>query len=1246
MRKKSNDFILKIGLANDATVRSWSQGEISKSETLNYKTEKPVIGGLFCEKIFGPVKDFECSCGRYKSIRFKGKICEVCGVLVTQAIERRWKMGHIELEDPIVHIWYLKSIPTIIPTFLNLPQQHVEKITYYQAYTIVDNNNDSEIKIGDIIELNINRNEVAESKLKTSTFKIIEILLQKSLQLFETNSVNYEEVQDMLFQINKGEDSVFFIEEFIYFINEETPFQLETGGRAIEILLKKINIRKEIDEINKKLDIKRSVIDLHSKSVKRLKLLNNFLKTGQKPEWMVTKTIPVLPPELRPIVHLDGGRFAISGINKLYAQLIMRKNRLIKHQDKYSPMFMTNQLRNLIQEAADELFDKSLTNKMRKKKPTKQDKMVKSIAENLKGKTGRFRQNLLGKRVDYSGGSVIVGGPELKLKQCGIPREIAIILFKTMIIGKLLKKETTINKKQAEKIIFERKPIVWEILEDLVKGYPIILNRAPTLHRLGIQGFYIKLIRGNVIKLHPLVTTAFNADFDGDRMPVHLPLTEETKQEVKDILLSTNNILNPRNGQIIIMPSQDVVLGIYYLTYEKKDELGNGIFFANTKLAKLAYENKKLSLNAPIFIPLNVLGKEKYKDSNKFIITTVGKIIFNEIFPSEFKYINSKNWEEELKTFDFNENIKQILAKHTESLALTKAALSEIINDCFNVFGNLKIIEILDDMKDLGFKYSTKSGITISIFDFQYQKTTKKLIFDEVENKLEKVKKSKELGMFTNKEIRSKKIELWTKVKEEVESQLSKYFEEGDLRTSIYSMVNSGARGSISNITQLVGMRGLMVNTSGMIIDTPIKSSFFEGLNVLEYFISTYGARKGMVDTAMKTADSGYLTRRLVDITHDFYIVSDDCGTTKNFEIRDIVSKQDTIIESLETRIFGRFSAENIYDLNNEIIVKKNEIIDYKIAKEIVKNNIKSVKIRSIITCLMIRGTCKLCYGLDLAKNKIIELREAVGVLAAQSIGEPATQLTMRTFHAGGVADVADITQGLPRIIEIFDAVSPKNKSLLSISIGKVKKIELNNDYSYNITIKTSENDEKNMVYTTKKNSIVSVKIGDDIEIGTQLTFGSINLKELLEITSNSKKIFEYIIGEVQEIYYLQGIDLSDKYIEIIVKKMLSRSRVVKTGDSQFIRGEELDNYIITKENNKLKELGKKLIEFKTIISGTKSLATKTHSFLSAASFQETTKVLIQSVIENRTDELYGLKENIIVGNLLPIGSTYRKAKN
>lgn len=1245
MRKPYDKFFLRIGLANDEIIRSWSSGEVLKAETINYKTGKPVFGGFFCQKIFGPVKDYECACGHYKRIKNKGKICERCNVEVTESIVRRQRLGHIELEEPIVHIWFFKSIPSRLSMILEKDLNTLESIIYYRAYVVVENNNQTDIPIGSVID--VKNYKISNLHDKKNTFTILHNIFKYIISKNDPQSYAYTEAKNYLNNLDRGEESIFFIEESLDFINKNSDIQLETGGLAIEKLLLHINLPKEVERLKMMVNNEHLHNNLTiEKASKRLTILNNFVKSNQKLEWLVTRTIPVLPPEMRPIVQLDGGRFATAGINRFYNELLIRKIRLQKYKEKNAPNFMLNELRLSIQETVDLLFDKDLVERTRKL--NSQYQAIKSLSNNLKGKTGRFRQNLLGKRVDYSAGSVIVGGPDLKLDECGLPRDIAIVLFHPFIIAKLLEKQKAINKKIAEKMIFNRDPEVWKELDEIIQNYPLILNRAPTLHRLGIQGFYPKLVRGKAIQLHPLVTTAFNADFDGDRMPVHLPLTENAKQEVRDLLLSTKNILNPRSGNLITMPSQDMILGIYYLTSENSNQNGEGMIFDDFEKAHLAFQNHKIALNARIFISVKALQKNYFSsdETEKYILTTIGKLIFNRIFPKDFIYLNRFNWNESSPLFNLNHNLKQQLKTQPIEIAYTKKQLSKIINDCLDSYPSDVIIKLLDGIKNLGFKFSTMSGITISAFDLFYD-TNKSEIFEATDGKIQKIRDLFAIGGMTAKEKRQFKINAWLKAKNHVEKKLQHFFQIGEVNNSLLSMVNSGARGSISNFTQLVGMRGLMINTKGETIDTPIKSSLIEGLSELEFFISTYGARKGMVDTALKTADSGYLTRRLVDATHDLYTTETDCKTEKFYEvsaINDYQTGTETI--SLRSRIYGRFAASDYSTPTGEIIVKKNDLITHQISKAIVKAGHLKVKIRSILTCEVVRGVCCVCYGLNLARNVVIKNGEAVGVLASQSIGEPATQLTMRTFHTGGVADVSDITQGLPRIIELFDVVEPKRnrKAIISRVHGMVRNISFNDKTNlHEITVSVAGS-KRIVVYEARSELTILVEKLDQIKPGQALTDGVIDLKALLALTHDQTLIANYIIQEVQNVYQVQGIDLSDKYIEIVIRKLLSRAIITDAGDSNFIRNQEMDVHILKTENQRLLAENKQLIKFEVIICGLKTISSKATSFLSAASFQETTKVLIQSAIENRTDKLYGLKENVIVGNLIPVGSGYEKA--
>ena len=1156
---------IRIGLASPEKIREWSRGEVKKPETINYRTLKPEKDGLFCERIFGPSKDWECHCGKYKKTRYKGVICDRCGVEVTKSSVRRERMGSIELAAPVAHIWYFKGIPTRMGLVLDLTPKNLEKVLYFASYIVLDP--------GENTDLNYKQ-----------------VLSEKE----------YREKLDEYGQ----------------------TFRVGMGAEAIKELLQAIDLDKTQEEL--KTELEKATGQKRAKLIKRLEVIEAFRSSGNKPEWMILDVIPVIPPDLRPMVQLDGGRFATSDLNDLYRRIINRNNRLQRLLDLGAPEIIVRNEKRMLQEAVDALIDNG-----RRGRPVTGpgNRALKSLSDMLKGKQGRFRQNLLGKRVDYSGRSVIVVGPELKIYQCGLPKEMAIELFKPFVMKELVANGTAHNIKSAKKMVEKLQPEVWDVLEDVIKEHPVMLNRAPTLHRLGIQAFEPILVEGKAIKLHPLVCTAYNADFDGDQMAVHLPLSVEAQAECRFLLLSPNNLLKPSDGAPVAVPSQDMVLGIYYLTQEREGTKGEGKVFKNINEAILAYENKELALHAKIKVRRTVLNA-KGKEVTGIIDTTLGRMIFNEILPQDLGFVERVSDEDYLKLeVDFHVGKKQ---------------LKKILEKVINTHGATRTAEVLDDIKAMGYKYSTQAAMTVSISDMTVPEKKKQILAD-AEATVEKVTKNYKFGLVTDEERYKEVIETWKNADDEITEALLTGL---DKYNNIYMMADSGARGSDKQIKQLAGMRGLMADTTGRTIELPIKSNFREGLDVLEYFISAHGARKGLSDTALRTADSGYLTRRLVDVSQDLIIREVDCCEGKDqipyMEITAFTDGKETI-ETLEERITGRFAAESIYDAEGNLIVKANHMITPKRAAKVVATGVESVKIRTILTCKSHVGVCAKCYGANMATGQPVQVGEAVGIIAAQSIGEPGTQLTMRTFHTGGVAG-DDITQGLPRVEELFEARKPKGLAIIA-EFGGVAEIR-ETKKKREIVITNQETGESK-AYLIPYGSRIKILDGAVLEAGDEITEGSINPHDLLKI-KGLRAVQDYMIGEVQRVYRLQGVEINDKHIEVIVRQMLKKIRIETPGDSDFLPGTTVDVLNFEDVNEKLIAEGKEPAEGKQIMLGITKASLATNSFLSAASFQETTRVLTEAAINGRVDPLVGLKENVIIGKLIPAGTgmdRYRKVK-
>ena len=1157
---------IKIGLASPEKIREWSRGEVLKPETINYRTLKPERDGLFCERIFGPQKDWECHCGKYKKVRFKGIVCDKCGVEITKASVRRERMGHIELAAPVSHIWYFKGIPSRIALMLDITPKALEKVLYFAAYIVTDPGQ--------------------------SNFQKGQVISDEELRLAE--------------------------DEFGY-----DAFKAGTGAEAVKLLLSQVDL--EAESVALKAKIKESTPQNQVKLIKRLEVVEAFRNSDNKPEWMILDVIPVIPPDLRPMVQLDGGRFATSDLNDLYRRIINRNNRLKKLLELDAPDMIVRNDKRMLQEAVDALIDNG-----RRGRPVTGpgNRALKSLSEMLKGKQGRFRQNLLGKRVDYSGRSVIVVGPELKIYQCGLPKEMAIELFKPFVMKELVaKKDDVHNIKQAKKKVEKLEDDVWDVLEDVIKEHPVMLNRAPTLHRLGIQAFEPVLVEGKAIKLHPLVCTAYNADFDGDQMAVHLPLSVEAQAECRFLLLSPNNLLKPSDGGPVAVPSQDMVLGIYYLTMDKPGALGEGKFFKSENEAILAYENKVVTLHSKIKVRLK--GKDKNgKDITQIVECTVGRLIFNEIIPQDLGYVDrSKDENALVLEIDFHVGKKQ---------------LKNILDRCINLHGATATAETLDHIKSLGYKYSTRAAMTVSISDMTVP-ASKPEILAKAQKQVDDLTKKYRRGLLTEEERYKSVVDTWFKADNQLTDDLINGL---DKYNNIFMMADSGARGSNQQIKQLAGMRGLMADTLGRTIELPIKSNFREGLDVLEYFISAHGARKGLSDTALRTADSGYLTRRLVDVSQDIVIREVDCAAGQEelpgMTVEAFMDGKETI-ETFRDRILGRYAAETINDPETgEMIVKRNHMITPQRADKIIAAGYEKIKIRTILTCQSHSGVCAKCYGANMATGQMVQVGEAVGIIAAQSIGEPGTQLTMRNFHAGGVAGGDDITQGLPRVEELFEARKPKGLAILTEFAGKVELREVKQKREVVVT-----NDEtgESKAYLIPYGSRIKVMDGQMLEAGDELTEGSVNPHDILKI-KNVRAVQDYMLREVQRVYRLQGVDIADKHIEVLVRQMLKKVRIENNGDTEFLPGTLVDVLDFEEMNEKLTAEGKEPAEGKRIILGITKAALATESFLSAASFQETTKVLTEAAIKGKVDNLIGLKENVIIGKLIPVGTGMKRYRN
>ncbi|WP_138160661.1 DNA-directed RNA polymerase subunit beta' [Peptoniphilus catoniae] len=1149
---------IKIGLASPEKIRQWSYGEVKKPETINYRTLKPEKEGLFCEKIFGPTKDWECNCGKYKRVRYKGVVCEKCGVEVTKAKVRRERMGHIELAAPVSHIWYFKGIPSRMGLVLDMSPRALEKILYFAAFVVT-------------------KVEAGETPLYVKQI------------LTETEYREYKR-------------------EF------GDKFTAKMGAEAVKDLLLDIDLEAESKSLTEELE--GATGQKKVRISRRLEVIEAFIQSHNKPEWMILDAIPVIPPDLRPMVQLDGGRFATSDLNDLYRRIINRNNRLKKLLDINAPDIIVRNEKRMLQEAVDALIDNG-----RRGRPVTGpgNRPLKSLSEMLKGKQGRFRQNLLGKRVDYSGRSVIVVGPELKFYQCGLPRNMALELFKPFVMKELVAQGHAHNIKSAKRIVEKGKSEVWDVLEEVIKDHPVLLNRAPTLHRLGIQAFEPVLVEGKSIKLHPLACTAYNADFDGDQMAVHLPLSTEAQAEARLLMLSTNNILALKDGKPITTPTQDMVLGCYYLTVDTKQTglKGEGMIFTDFDELMHAYYSHKLSLHAKVGVRIFAGEDDKL---GKIVYSQAGRFIFNSFIPQDLGFVDRSKDKYSLEIDD----------------VIDKKYLGRIIEKTYKKHGNIKTAELLDSIKSTGYHYSTVGAISISMSDIQIPET-KQEILDKAQKEVNKYEKVFRRGFISDEERYEKVIQIWNDATEELTDEVMAGF---DKLNNIYIMADSGARGSKNQIRQLAGMRGLMASPSGKTIEVPITSNFREGLSVLEFYMSAHGSRKGLADTAIRTADSGYLTRRLVDVSQQVIVKEEDCGTDEYITVKDFKDGNE-IIEKLKDRIEGRFSAGEIKNpTTGEVIVENNQEITDEIAEKIEAAGIKEVKVRSVLGCKCKDGVCIHCYGRNLATGNKVGIGEAVGVIAAQSIGEPGTQLTMRTFHTGGVASAADITQGLPRVEELFEARKPKGLAVIAEIDGTVSIKEQNNKREVTITNESGEAQTYNIVYGSR----LKVKEGDVVEKGQELTQGSVYPQDLLRV-KGVKGVEEYIVKEVQRVYRLQGVDINDKHIEIIVRQMLSKYKVLDSGDSKFLPGSLVDSAEFKAENKKLEEKGLAPAEGEQTLLGITKASLATDSFLSAASFQETTRVLTDAAIKGKEDFLAGLKENIIIGQLIPAGTGVRKNK-
>ena len=1206
---------IKIGLASPEQIRSWSYGAVERPETINYRTQKPERDGLFCEKIFGPTKDWECHCGKFKKIRFKGKVCDRCGVEVTRARVRRERMGHIELAAPVSHIWYFKGTPSRIGQVLEVSQKRLEEVLYFTKYIVTDPGNTELIKKQLLTEkeyLSYLEKYGDDFKAEMGAEAIKKLLNEYDPARYDTHKNRLIEMGKISFGIGKK------VQCF------NNPIECGCDECMAFAALPDVEWKNNIEIVAD--DLKNELVGLPSgqkkvKLLKRLQIIEAFRLSGNKPEWMILDVVPVIPPDLRPMIMLDGGRYATSDLNDLYRRVINRNNRLKKMLELDAPDIIVRNEKRMLQEAVDALIDNG-----RHGRPVTgpNNRALKSLSDMLKGKQGRFRQNLLGKRVDYSGRSVIVVGPELKMYQCGLPKEMALELFKPFVLKRLVDKKATSgsNIKSARKLIDRAETKVWDALEDVIKDHPVMLNRAPTLHRLGIQAFEPILVEGRAIKLHPLVCSAFNADYDGDQMAVHLPLSAEAQAEARFLMLAANNLLKPSDGKPVAVPSQDMVLGSYYLTMDKPGEKGEGKVFRDVNEALMAYNEHDVSLHANIRVKITKdIGEKKV---SKIINATVGRLIFNENIPQNLGYVDRTNSD---KQFDLE-----------IAFLVGKKQLSDIIERCIKIHGTTTTSEVLDRIKALGYKYSTRAALTVAVCDATIP-PQKKEILARADDEVAEITQEYNYGYISKEEKTKRIISLWTDTTDEVTAKLKENF---DRYNPIWMMADSGARGSISQIRQLAGMRGLIANTSGTVIEIPIRANYREGLNILEYFIASRGARKGLADTALRTADSGYLTRRLVDVSQDVIIREEDCGTTDGIEVYEIRNGNE-VVEPFSERLVGRYLSEDLRDESGELIVSRNKLVTDADAKKIIDAGVEKIKIRSVLNCKARSGVCAKCYGANLANNNMVSVGEAVGIIAAQSIGEPGTQLTMRTFHTGGVAsaDAEDITQGLPRVEELFESRRPKGAAILSRIPGKIHIEEVKT--TRNIIVTNDETGETES-YMIPYNLKIRVQEGEVITKGSRLTEGNIYPADILNILG-TQEVQNYIINEVQKVYRLQGVDINDKHIEVIVRQMLRKIKVEDTGSSYLLPGTLVDKKEIDAINEELQaridagEYDVQLVQTSPVLQGITKASSNSDSFMSAASFQETTKALTDAAIRGKSDKLLGLKENVIIGKLIPAGT-------
>jgi DNA-directed RNA polymerase subunit beta' len=1281
----NNLAAVQVGLASPDTIRSWSHGEVTKPETINYRSQKPEMGGLFCEKIFGPSKDYECHCGKYKKIRYQGITCEKCGVEVISKEFRRERMGHIELVSPCSHIWYLKGIPSRMGLVLDVSPKQLEEVIYFAAHIVLNPGTSKVLKYKDFLDEKAARVEFVDA---INALPRAQDPANPSIKWIEPGSADDLKAGELITKMqNPAETFDFFTTSA--FLTKYTDAEFGEGAAAVKRLLHEVDLDKEFDQIQK--DIKESNGQRRLKLAKRLEVIEAFRDSNQKPEWMVLDVIPVIPPDLRPMLQLDGGRFAASDLNDLYRRVISRNTRLKKLIDMNAPYVILMNEKRMLQEAVDALIDNG-----RRNKPVvgPAGRPLKSLSSGLKGKQGRFRQNLLGKRVDYSGRSVIAVGPDLKMYQCGLPREMAIQLLRPFIAAILIKRGYVTAHKQADKIIDRYDSVVFDIVEEIISQHPVLLNRAPTLHRLGIQAFQAKLVDGRAIRLHPLVCPGFNADFDGDQMAVHVPLGKAAQQEALELMLASNNILGPKDGKPIVIPSQDMVLGNYYLTVEESAKdfrdrakfdrdlstkdgvnkeanldqadlydsfaLVEGKVFANVDEVVETYETKQASLHNRIAIRAESIHKEfgvaiPESAKGKYLITTVGKVIFNNIFPDDFPYINDKptedmkvigswfvdyqdlaNWAQGKKLGEDEDALPAYIASLPLKNPIKKKDLGTIIDMVFHHYGTTKTSAVLDKIKDQGFKYSTVSSVTIAISDIvpvdgKYEEVEKGQV------RVDKINALYRKGMLSDKERHTQVVKIWSQVTDDVKKKVAERLSD-DKRNPIVIMADSGARGNLDNFKQLIGMKGLVANPKNEEIELPIVSSYREGMKVSEFFINTHGARKGGADTALKTADSGYLTRRLVDVSQDVIVREEDCHCDHGFKVRAIRdTSRDTEIVSLYSRLVGRFSMHDIVDPKTGVVLTPaNTLMNEDAAHAIVNAGIKEVEIRSLFTCQTKDGVCQHCYGQNMATGKLVDVGEAVGIMAAQSIGEPGTQLTMRVFHTGGMAGT-DITQGLPRVQELVEARNPKGEAIISEIAGKVSDIkDLGGRYEVTVT-----NDLESKSYTTGFGARLRVKKGDEVDNGGKITEGAINPKQLLEV-SDIEKVEVYMLKEIQKVYAAQGIGISDKHLEVIIRQMLRKVVVIDGGDTSMLPGTRVSVERFTEENQAALLAGKRPAVVQPLVLGITKAALETDSFLSAASFQETTRVLTDAAIKAKRDNLHGLKENVITGKLIPAGTGLR----